>query len=122
MQGPRNPWLPDATLRVAEASHNQLWRDHLLAVAMRDHPMQRYQHGALMLVRHPMDHAGAAIAHGYRRLLREEDTSFIDTLIDQLVECWRTALGSDERSSWLASFHSRYLALAESEEFTDDHA
>jgi len=122
MQGSRNPWLPSAALRVADASHNQLWRDHLLAIAMRDHPSQRYRHGALMLVRHPLDQRGAESARDYRRLLRDGDTSFLDMPMDQLVGRWRTALGSDDRSSWLRSFEERYLELTKSREFADEHA
>jgi hypothetical protein len=115
MQGPRAPWRPEAASSVADVQHNQLWRDHLLAIAMRDHSAQRYGHGALMLVRHPQDDSGAAIARGYRQLLREGDPSFIDAPMDQLVERWRAALGADERGAWLSSFRQRYLALADSQ-------
>jgi PD-(D/E)XK nuclease superfamily protein len=117
MQGARAPWRPEAASSVADPAHNQLWRDHLLAIAMRDHPAQRYGHGALMLVRHPLDESGAAIARGYRKLLRRGDRSFIDAPMDQLVERWRAALGADERGAWLSSFSQRYLALADSESF-----
>ena len=115
MQGPRAPWRPEAASRVANVDHNQLWRDHLLAMAMRDHSTKRYEHGALMLVRHPQDNSGAAIARGYRQLLGQGDTSFIDAPMDQLVGRWRAALGSDERGAWLSSFSQRYLALADSQ-------
>ncbi|MEO8183597.1 MAG: hypothetical protein ABI895_32600 [Deltaproteobacteria bacterium] len=117
MQGPRAPWRPEAASRVTDVEHNQLWRDHLLAIAMRDHPTQRYGHGALMLVRHPLDDSGAAIARGYRQLLREGDPSFIDAPMDQLVERWRAAFGADERRAWLSSFSQRYLALVDSQAF-----
>jgi hypothetical protein len=117
MQGPRAPWRPGAASSVANVEHNQLWRDHLLAIAMRDHSAQRYGHGALMLVRHPLDSSGAAIARGYHQLLCESDPSFIDTPMDQLVGRWRAALGSDERGAWLTSFNQRYLALADSRTF-----
>jgi hypothetical protein len=117
MQGPRAPWRPEAASRVANVEHNQLWRDHLLAIAMRDHSTKRYEHGAVMLVRHPLDNSGAAIARGYRQLLREGNTSFIDAPMDLLIGRWRAALGSDERGAWLSSFSQRYLALADSQAF-----
>ncbi len=117
MTGPRAPWRADATASVCRVAHNQLWRDHLLAVAMRDHGGKRFGHGALMLVRHPMDFACAPIVEGYRRLLVDGDTSFVDMPMDRLVGRWQAALGGDECGAWLRSFAQRYLSLAESEGF-----
>jgi hypothetical protein len=92
MQGPRAPWRPEAASRVANVDHNQLWRDHLLAIAMRDHSTKRYEHGAVMLVRHPLDNSGAAIARGYRQLLGEGDTS-------SLTRRWTNSSGAGELRS-----------------------
>ena len=115
MQGPASPWLAGAAERVSAAAHNQLWRDHLLAIAVRDQPAQRYVHGALMLVRHPEDRSCEAVVAGYRQLLRSDDQTFIDLPLDRLTDAWRAALGGDEPRPWLDRFHQRYLALEESE-------
>ncbi len=50
-----SPWLPTADASVHAIDHNQLWRDHLLAVALRCHPRSRYDTTRLMVVRHPED-------------------------------------------------------------------
>ena len=116
MGGARCPWRPDAANRVASVEHNQLWRDHLLAIALRDHPSRRYAHGALLLVRHPLDHSCERVVAGYRQLLVNDDQTFIDLPLDELVAGWRSALRTDDRRLWLESLHQRYLALEQSAE------
>lgn len=115
MRGPASPWRADAAEHVAAVAHNQLWRDHLLAIALRDRPVRRYTHGALMLVRHPGDLDCEAVVAGYRRLLVDGGQTFLDLPLDRLIAAWRAALGDDQRRTWLEAFHRRYLALGESE-------
>jgi len=116
MSGPTSPWRREAEASASAIAHNQLWRDHLLAVALRDHPAQRYAHGALVLVRHPLDQSCASIVAGYERLLTEGDETFIDQPLDQLIESWQAAIANDRHHPWIASFRQRYLALDQSEE------
>lgn len=116
MGGPASPWRPDAAARVCAVEHNQLWRDHLLAIALRDHPARRYAHGALLLVRHPLDRSCDRVVAGYRELLVSDDRTFIELPLDRLVDLWRVALDNDEQRAWLHAFRQRYLALEASEE------
>ncbi len=109
MRGPRAPWRPEASREVDAVVHNQLWRDHLLAVALRDHARSPYAAGRLALVRHPEDADCAAVVAGYQRLLRDGDDSFFDLPIDRLVRCWREVVDG-EAAEWLDAFAARYLA------------
>ncbi len=113
-QRPDSPWLPDAWPAVADVAHNQLWRDHLLAWAMLQHPASPYTRGRLMLVRHPGDSPCADVVAGYRRLLRPADTTFVDMPLDRLVSEWKVA-GGEETADWLDKFEMRYLRLDDSE-------
>jgi hypothetical protein len=69
-----------------------------------------------MLVRHPGDRDCAAVVRGYRKLLREDDDTFIDMPLDKLIGIWQRAPLADEWRQWLARFHLRYLDLDASEE------
>jgi hypothetical protein len=114
MESQRSPFLPEAASRVAAIHHNQLWRDHLLAIALRDHARSPYAAGALMLVRHPGDASCTRIAEGYRSLLRPADQTFIDMPLDRLVGYFRDALNHPDEREWLSRFETRYLDLAQS--------
>lgn len=113
MNGPHSPWTDEGALHVSQIRHNQLWRDHLLAIAMRDRAGSPYRHAALMLVRHPLDYDCARTVEGYRTLLRPEDRSFIDMPLDVLVERWRDAVGADDEA-WIEGLHTRYVDLGAS--------
>jgi hypothetical protein len=108
----RAPWRPEAFGSVANLEHNQLWRDHLLAVAVQRQP--GWAEGRLALVRHPLDHDCARVTAGYRRLLREGDDSLIDLPLDQLVQRWAPVLRSEAERQWLTAFDLRYLDLGAS--------
>jgi hypothetical protein len=120
MEGPDAPWRPEAGDQVAERSHNQLWRDHLLAVSVINHRDSRIHHGRLMLVRHPGDHHCLSAVQGYQELLREDDDTFMDMPLDRLVEVWEGLPLADELQEWLARFRLRYLDLAAGTEGTTE--
>jgi hypothetical protein len=69
-----------------------------------------------MLVRHPGDRDCAAVVRGYRKLLREDDDTFIDMPLDKLIGIWQRAPLAGEWRQWLARFRLRYLDLDASEE------
>ncbi len=50
-----SPWNSDSWNKVQAVEYNQLWRDHLLAVALRFHPKSKYDRTRLMLVYHSED-------------------------------------------------------------------
>lgn len=109
------PWradLPDAA-DVADVRHNQLWRDHLLAVALRRQP--GWANGRLALVRHPLDQGCEKTVARYRALLREGDDTFVDLPLDRLVRAWAPLLRTAAERAWLDAFQMRYLDLERSD-------
>lgn len=115
MASPSSPWLPTAAGEVDAVRHNQLWRDHLLAIALRDRPGSSYAEGGFALVRHPGDTACAQVVAGYRSLLRPQDASFRDLPLDRLVGAFDAAASTESQRGWLAAFRTRYLDLARSD-------
>jgi len=116
VEQPDSPWLTETWDRVADSRHNQLWRGHLLAVALLHHPRSRHAAGRFALVRHAGDHECADTVAGYRRLLKPGDDSFLDLPLDHVVSAWERAAPREECRRWLADFRLRYLDLAASEE------
>lgn len=114
MEGAGVPWHPDNAHLGADIEHNQLCRDHLLAIAMRDHASSRYAKGRLMLVRHPGDGSCDEVVRGYQRLLCDDDSTFVDMPLDLLVERFRAAELNQEQRRWLDAFELRYLDLERS--------
>ena len=107
------PWLENAWVDVADMCHNQLWRDHLLAIALRRHPEPEtsWAFGRLALIRHPLDLECGAVTAGYKSLLRADDKTFIDLPLDQLVAKWSQVVQSPAEQQWLEAFRLRYLDL-----------
>jgi hypothetical protein len=110
---PKESWSPPE--RLAHIRRNQLWRDHLLAVAILRHPQSPYESGCLMLVRHPLDEQCEGAVNSYRRLLKPDDSTFLDCPLDRLVavieECARRTHGQ-----WITSFRKRYVSIEGSED------
>ncbi len=116
MDGSDSPWRPEAWDQVAAVAHNQLWRDHLLAVAMVSHPESRFDHGRLMLVRHPGDSHCLSLVQGYQGMLMDGDRTFLDMPLDRLVGIWQRVTLRDELQEWLGELYLRYLDLDTSKE------
>jgi hypothetical protein len=114
MELPDSPFRPEAHTLVDAVPHKQLWRDHLLAIAMRARPGSPYAASSLLVIRHPLDAACATITTTYRTLLRSEDT-FLDYALDRLVSLWAQQPLTADEASWLGEFRRRYLDLAASE-------
>ena len=112
---PNSPWPAAAWARLADMQHNQLWRDHLLAIAMRDQKRSSYTTGFFMLVHHPGNLEEKSIVTNYRALLKPGDHTFIDMPLDHLMELW-TPIVDSTTQRWLAEFKLRYLDLFASKE------
>lgn len=112
---PDSPFRRDAKQRLDDPRHNQLWRDHLLAVALHLHPSSRYARGSFLLVRHPADEDCERIVAGYRALLKPGDHTFADLPLDDLIAAWDRAAPDDATRAWLKAFRLRYLDLSASE-------
>ena len=94
---------------------NQLWRDHLLAVAMQLAPGSPYGPGRFLLVYHPLDDDCVASVNVYKKILKPEDRSFIPMSLNCLVEKWKQSVSTTAEKQWLDNFSLRYLDLDASE-------
>ena len=110
------PWNADAASNVHRIEHNQLWRDHLLAIAMLYHPRSTYSKVRLMVIHHPADPECATVIAGYRRLLLDADDTLIELPLNRLHKAWIEATGLSSGSEWLQDFGLRYLELNRSED------
>ena len=120
MNVPDAPWRPEAAQAVHDIRHNQLWRDHLLAVALGHQLDSPYAKTRLMLVRHEQDHDCADAVASYRKLLRDKDDSLIDMSLDRLVAAWTTVIADGPHRDWIREFRLRYLELNRSAPQTVD--
>lgn len=111
-----SPWPEDGWPRLAEIGHNQLWRDHLLAVAMVMHPDLDYTWGGLMVVGHPDDVACTDAMGTYSGLLKQADDTLVNGPLDQLVEIVEQEIEGAELQNWCSEFRRRYLDLELSED------
>ena len=110
MDLPGSPWNPDALDKVQDIKHNQLWRDHLLAVSLQLHPSSPYNIVKLMLVNHPEDvDAGRNISE-YKKLLKSDD-SLLSLSLDKIIESWFSVVNNNDTLNWLLAFKMRYLDL-----------
>jgi len=111
MQLPDSPWYPDSWNKVQAVEYNQLWRDHLLAVALRFHPESPYDRTRLMLVYHSEDINCVRNFLNYKNLLRNDDDSMFSLSLDQIVVRWLSVAKKDDHKKWLGSFKKRYINL-----------
>jgi len=111
-----SPWPRENWCRLDKLLYNQLWRDHLLAVAMRDHSNSLYASGYLMLVRHPEDTECLQASQTYQQLLYPREISFLDYSLDKLLTHIGTVIVKDAERRWLVEFTNRYMNLTLSEE------
>jgi hypothetical protein len=104
-------WRDGAADHVQDIAHNQLWRDHLLAIALQHHSASPYANVRLLLVRHPSD-PDCAAAHGsYRALLQQDCDSLRVVALDELIHGWSARTNEPAHRAWLRSFRMRYLDL-----------
>lgn len=110
-----SPWPSEARSRLQAVDVNQLWRDHVLAVAMQLAPGAPYGCGRFLLVYHPLDVECVAALKVYKTLLKPEDRSFIPLPLDILIEQWKQSVNTTAEKQWLTNFSLRYLDLDASE-------
>jgi hypothetical protein len=109
--GPRSPWHPEHRANLHRSETNQLWRDHLLAVALRDHPRSDLATARFMVVHHPLDRDCTNVVARYRERLLPGDESFRVRPLDQLIAGWRAVSTTEAQRTWLDALALRYLAL-----------
>jgi hypothetical protein len=111
MQSSNSPWLPESWNKVQHISHNQLWREHLLTVAMRTRPGSPYHQVRLLLIHHPDDIECESNYSIYKKLLKDEDDSLFSIPLNQIVDRWLARVKQEEHVAWLKAFNNRYVDL-----------
>jgi len=111
MELPDSPWRPDSWNKVQSVEYNQLWREHLLATALRFHPESTYYRTRLMLVYHPEDINCVRNFSYYTNLLRIDDDSIFSLSLDQIVARWLSVVKKEDHKKWLRTFKKRYIDL-----------
>ncbi len=115
VEQPNSPWPQENWCRLDNVLYNQLWRDHLLTVAMREHPNTPYVCGYFMLVRHPEDTDCLQASQAYQQLLYPGENSFLDYPLDRLLTQMDLAILKKTEQHWLMEFKNRYTNLMLSE-------
>lgn len=106
-------WLSESWPRLSDTRWNQLWRNHMLVEAVRQHrPSPVANNGRLALVRHPADPMIGATVDAYRSFLVDPDATFVEWPLDLIVDRWLAAAETDGERAWLTAFRDRYLDLA----------
>ncbi len=108
-------WRPEAGAQVQRIEHNQLWRYHVLSVALGHHPRSPYAYTRLLVVHHPQDPDCRDTFDGYRALLRTEDVSLAVRDLESLVAAWSRLVTETAHAAWLNAFHLRYVDLEPSD-------
>ncbi len=110
MRSVRSPFRPDAASKLATPRFNQVWRNHLLAIAVRDHAQSRYAAARSIVLHHPLDADARSVLASYRELLVAGDETFAAWTLDEVVRAFASAATPDE-AGWLADLQRRYLDL-----------
>jgi hypothetical protein len=92
----------------------QLWRNHLLAEALRRHPDGTYAAGQVAVVGHPLDRSLATAIDAYRAVLVKPET-LLDLRLDKTLAAWTPVVAGTAREQWLTDFRDRYVDLSLSE-------
>ncbi|MCL4559894.1 MAG: hypothetical protein M1281_04660 [Chloroflexi bacterium] len=110
-----SPWNETSIQTLRDVKVNQLWRDHLLGLAIQHHPKSTYKHGHFLVIYHSGDDACSQSINLYRSLLKSCDKSFKAITLNKLISCWQTNAIDLADKSWLLEFSTRYLNLSTSE-------
>ena len=109
-----SPFRTEAASVLATSRFNQIWRNHLLAIAIRDHARSRYDAVRSVVIHHPTDASAREVLQSYRQHLVSQDSTFGVWTLDQVVRAFATASVGTE-SIWLADFERRYVDVRASE-------
>lgn len=109
------PWAPVHRGHLDAVVHNQLWRDHMLAFALKEVGPEGYASGELFLIRHHLDMKTALAVDGYTALLKDTDTTFTDLPLDQLMAAWKPVVSGTIHEAWLSECDQRYVDIRASD-------
>lgn len=106
------PWRMDRLGDLDRVSHNQLFRDHLLAVAVATRDHETYRAGKLAIVRHREDTKCERSIASYQACLRP-GSWYQDRTLDDIVSRWRPFVDG-AWATWLDAFERRYVDMTAS--------
>jgi hypothetical protein len=92
----------DALEQIVGTALQQIWLDHLLVLAMLQHPSKQWRWGRFVLV-HPAANTGFAALIGRYRELLADDSTFASATLEELTD---PALPT---GAGLSAFRERYL-------------
>ncbi|MEI7902901.1 MAG: hypothetical protein WCK89_21865 [bacterium] len=109
-------WKPGADADFSNLSFNQLWRNHLLAFALRHKSPRKYAECYCAVCSHPLD-AGCprSVAAYAAHLLPAGSKALLSWPLDSLLNTWRPLATSRAERFWLQTIRLRYLDLEASE-------
>jgi hypothetical protein len=109
-------WVPGAEKHFSDKKYNQLWRNHLLAFALRHQPESPYSEAFTAVLSHQRDTVCKNALVAYRKyLLPEGRATLLEWSLDDLINRWLARVDTRETISWLHSLRLRYLDLEASE-------
>lgn len=111
------PWRKESLQMLQRTEHNQLWRDHLLAVSILKQPDSEFKEFKFLLVSHPQDNDCKSITNNYKNFLRPDYQSFFHIHLDELLIPYDNMKVDDEVNEWFGKFRLRYLDLEKSENY-----
>jgi hypothetical protein len=111
-----SPWVENSIQNMRNVKVNQLWRDHLLGVAVRHHSKSKFKHAHFLVIYHSDDQSCQQSVNLYRTFLKSGDRSFQALNLNDLISCWQANASDFADKLWLKEFSLRYLDLPASEE------
>lgn len=111
-----SPWSETSWSHLTKMEVNQIWRDHLLAVALLNHPDSYFTAGHFFVIYHWLDPRAIQTMENYQTLLKPEDRTFSQLPLNRLIDLWSQASTRATDIKWLSNFKMRYLNFAESED------
>ncbi|NOG53188.1 MAG: hypothetical protein HND57_02470 [Planctomycetes bacterium] len=108
---PDSPWPEESWPSLSAVQYNQLWRNHLLAIAMRDHKQSSFRHGYHMLIAPSEDEQCWCAVRQYQKLLKKGDGTFLAVPLDRFISMIDHVVSSKKERAWYSSFRKRYLDL-----------
>ncbi len=109
-------WRDGAEDHFPNKLYNQLWRNHLLAFALRYQKALKYAECFCAVVSHPQDVSCPKAVTDYGgHLLPAGKETLLPWSLETLINAWLPLAATREETSWLQAFRLRYLDLDASE-------
>lgn len=109
-------WKEKAEDQFSDKQYNQLWRNQLLAFAMRRQATPAYTEGCIAVVYPRGDTQCYKAIQKYRQhLLPDGEQTLLEWQIEDVLTAWKPYLESDHLQHWLGSFERRYIDISASQ-------